>query len=163
MSDNRTIIDVLVQVAAFAGLDREELAGIAEHCELRDAPAGEQILTEGQAVPGFFIVKTGTLKVYLPQTIRGKRDLRVTHVNLNSIQAGDCFGEYALVSGQVASASVVAETEAQLLFLSASRFLQLFDGNEHMGRVVYRNLLGLLVTRLKRREQEYDAVLLMGG
>jgi CRP-like cAMP-binding protein len=97
----------------------------------------------------------------LPATIAGTKEHRVTDIRLNRLGPGDCFGEYGLIDGQPASASVIALQPGSLLKLSRDSFERLLAANDRMAKIIYCNLLRLLIGRLRKREKEYDLVLLV--
>lgn len=75
---------------------------------------------------------------------------------MNTLQPGDCFGEYSLVDAQPASASVVALDPSVLLTLSRTTFDQLAATHDKLAKMIYRNLLGILIRRLRQKDQELD-------
>src|SRR5262249_36493770 len=147
---------LLSKVDAFSGLSAADLETILGKCEIQTFESGAAIVQERQPVLAFHILAKGELRVMLPGKIAGTKERRVTDVRLNKLGPGDCFGEYGLIDGQPASASVVALQPGFLLKLSADSFERLLAVNDRMAKMIYRNLLRLLIARLRKREKEYD-------
>ena len=78
--------EVLAQVPMLSGLKRRELKRLVSRMHDRTFPAGSQVMVEGQGGLGFFIV------------IEGVADVTVGDAVVNSLGAGDWFGEMALLS-----------------------------------------------------------------
>jgi CRP-like cAMP-binding protein len=79
----------LDRVHLFHGLDKAQLAGVAERFVDSTVPAGTVIFKRGDKPDGFYLVYKGRVKVSIPQ---GKREER----QLAYLVAGDYFGEEAL-------------------------------------------------------------------
>ena len=129
MSDNNDV-DIQAVIASaeiFAGLTPEELTHVlacGEHVAF--APA-ETLIQAGRAGTAFYILLEGTVRVDLPLggyvTQRGgKLEARTSAVKLNTLKAGDCFGEYALLDGQPASASVFGVEAGAALRIGQAAF-----------------------------------------
>jgi signal-transduction protein with cAMP-binding, CBS, and nucleotidyltransferase domain len=129
-----------------AGLVSLEHAGAAIELE-----AGEIIIEEGQQVTDLFVVIRGELEVYLPKT-----ESRVTRIRVARRVPGDCIGEYSFVDKNPASASVAAKVPSEVFRISQVEFERKLDGDPALGRIVYRNLLHLLVARLREEIQVLD-------
>src|SRR5262245_5856206 len=152
---------LLSKVVTFSGLSTADLEAILGSCEIQTFKSGEVLVQERQPVSAFHILAEGELRVMLPATIAGTKEHRVTDIRLNRLGPGDCFGEYGLIDGQPASASVIALQPGSVLKLSRDSFEQLLAANDRMAKMIYRNLLRLLIGRLRKREKEYDLVLLV--
>jgi CRP-like cAMP-binding protein len=80
---------------------------------------------------------------------------------LNTMGHGECFGEYSMLDDMPASASVVATEAGKALRIDQARFKNFLASEDRIGRLVYRNMLKLLVERLKLREGARDLPLLV--
>ena len=69
--------------------------------ETRKLRAGEVIVNEGERLSRLYIILDGEVEVYLP-----KRSARITPVKLTRLGPGGCFGEYAFIDHQPASAAI---------------------------------------------------------
>jgi len=150
---------LLSKVGTFSGLNAADLQAVLDSCLLQTFGTGDVLVQERQPVSAFHILVEGEVKVLLPETIAGTKQHRVTDIPLSNLGPGDCFGEYGLIDGQPASASVIALRPGSVLKLGRDEFDQLLETNDRMAKTIYRNLLRQLIGRLRKREQEYDLVL----
>ncbi len=86
-------------------------------------PQGERIVTQGTRGDAFYIVVNGHVDVV--------RD----GVMLKTYQAGDYFGERALILAEPRMADVVAQTEVDLIAIDRDDFLPLLRGSEMLKRL----------------------------
>jgi CRP-like cAMP-binding protein len=99
--------------APLPGSTLEQLAGALE--EVR-APVGEEIVRQGEPGDRFYLIKEGTLDVYINGEL------------VQSLRPGDSFGEIALLKDVPRTATVTARTEAALLALDRRHFLAAVTG-----------------------------------
>ena len=99
--------------APLPGPTLEQLAGALE--EVR-APAGEEIVRQGEPGDRFYLIKEGTLDVYIDGNL------------VHSLDHGDSFGEIALLRDVPRTATVTARTEAALYALDRRHFLAAVSG-----------------------------------
>lgn len=92
-------VETLARVPLFAGLEKRDLERIADSFKERNYKAGDTIASEGQGGAGFFVIGEGTAKVLVHGEERG------------SLNAGDYFGEIALLDEGARSATVQAGTD----------------------------------------------------
>ena len=160
--DQETTVRVLSHVDAFAGLADPDLSGFAGICESLIFKRDEILINEGQSDAAFHILIEGRLKVVRPGASDSAGEHRATDVQLNHLKPGDYFGEYSLIDGRPASASIIAEEAGAVLKIAKDAFEEFVSANDRIGRTVYHNLLKLLVERLRAREDEYDQVMVVG-
>ena len=86
----------LARVPLFAGCSEEDIREIASLAHLLRFEDGAVIVPEGEEGLGFYLVMSGEASV-----VRGGR-------RVNRLQAGDFFGEIALLEGTARTASVIA-------------------------------------------------------
>jgi len=99
--------------APLPGSTLEQLAGALE--EVR-APAGEEIVRQGEPGDRFYLIKEGALDVYIDGNL------------VQSLDHGDSFGEIALLRDVPRTATVTARTEAALYALDRRHFLAAVSG-----------------------------------
>ena len=98
MSTN--VVDALARVPLLSGLDRRHLDKLAKDFSERTFPAGSEVVREGdERGIGFFIVADGNAVA----SVGGSE--------VSRIGPGDYFGEVALISDRVRTATVTAETD----------------------------------------------------
>ena len=110
---------LLAEAELFAALDRVARARLASCLEPLAVRAGEDVVRQGDAADGLYIVASGALGVYAcsPDGLAETR--------LGVLRPGDCFGEMALLTDEPRSATVRAETDGELLRLERGRFIDL--------------------------------------
>ena len=99
-------------VKLFEGFSEQEVADFMRIARRADVAVGEVVIQQGQRGEDAYIVVVGRLRVVKTQA--GQEE------TLATIEAGDTFGELALLDAGPRSASVVADTAAVLLRRSES-------------------------------------------
>jgi len=122
----------------FAGLEEADLAEIGRLAVPVEFPAGGHIFREHDEARGFYLVETGTVKVY--KLSSGGREQVLHHVG-----RGEAFGEVALFAGRTYPASALALTPARLLFFPKSAFLSAIAAKPALAL----NMIGTLAMRLR--------------
>jgi uncharacterized circularly permuted ATP-grasp superfamily protein len=124
---------MLHQVKLFHGIDAAELRLIAEYLSEHNYAAGDVVFREGDPADRLFLLLAGTMHVYV------ERDGKA--ITYNRLQAGECFGEMALLEETTRSATVQAEAPARCLTLSKQDFLDLLQRQPHMVQEIMKALL----------------------
>lgn len=133
----------------FERLVDEERALIEQSGEWVRARKGQVIIAEQKPNRAFYIVIEGSVNVRL-------LDSSGTNIDLASHGPGMMIGEYSLIDGLPAAASAVAATEAVLFRITHQKLDEILEKHDRIGRIVYRNLLGILVGRLRAANAELD-------
>lgn len=133
------------------GLSRKQAGLLFAAGNVASAEAGTIIVNEGDVVDRLYILLSGEVQVFLPRTSQ-----RVAAVNLNRLREDDCFGEYAFIDERPASASVSASTDSELYEIAHDRLHEMLSTHADIGCIVYRNLLRILVERLRASNAELD-------
>jgi anion transporter len=110
---------LLGQVDLFVGLDRVTLAKLAAHLEPLSYLSQSTILRQGEPGDAFFLVARGSVGVY--STGRSRATERLVKI----LHAGEPFGEMALLTNSVRTATIKAETDCEVLRLDRNSFLDL--------------------------------------
>jgi CRP-like cAMP-binding protein len=103
----------LASVPLFASLHDDQLRELANWFEERSASEGVQLCCEGAHGYSFFVLTHGTANV----TAKGE--------HLAALEAGDFFGEIALLGDSNRTATVTASSPAKLLVLYGTEFRRL--------------------------------------
>ena len=109
------VLDILERVPLFAGIGREQLEDLATFTHEIDVPAGTELTHEGRYEGYVFVVLAGTVGI--------ERDGR----RVDTISAGDFFGEIANADGGPRTATVRALEDCRLLSVSHKPFFELLD------------------------------------
>jgi CRP-like cAMP-binding protein len=155
MDDPVAVRSLLGTSVVFEHLEPADLDLVLAHARVVHAAPGQLLLTEGTPGDGLYVVLEGEVEVFLPQTAAGGGH-RPTPVRLNRLGPGRCFGEYGIVDDEPSSASVAARTAARLCVVPRLELRRLLEHHDRMARVVYANLLRVLVGRLRRKDQDVD-------
>ena len=102
--------DRLRAIPLFSTLSEDELVGTARLFEERDVAPGKCLTVEGASGYCFFVIEAGTAEVEQDGSL------------VNTLGAGDFFGEMAIMSGNRRSATVRAVSPLDLLVLFGTEF-----------------------------------------
>lgn len=127
--------------------DEQELAELLGAFTLREVPKGSIVLQEGEFSSSLHLVWKGTLTVHIEH---GGNALELGCVN-----AGQWFGEVAMLDPGAVTASVTATTDCVLLTLSEENFRML--DRQHPS--VTSKILRMLSTELVERINASDGLL----
>jgi CRP/FNR family transcriptional regulator, cyclic AMP receptor protein len=103
-------IELLKSVPLFAGCSKSELRELAKSADELDIREGTVLTREGRPGREFFVLIEGTARV-----TKGGRKVA-------DLQAGDWFGEIALLTDTPRTASVTATSAADVLVITDRRF-----------------------------------------
>jgi len=111
----------LARVALFSYLDPMERHEIAEYLTPMNAEKGTAIITEGEVGDTMYLIKAGEVGIYT--TLIEDEGVSVIktdqeRLHLATLKEGDFFGEQALITKEPRSATVIAQTDVQLLRFS---------------------------------------------
>ena len=93
----------LKEIAVLQGMDPEALARLAAVLESKDIADGQTVFVEGNAGDSMYFIVKGCIRIEM--LAEGNRAIRKT---LAVLEAGDYFGEMALLDQKPRSASAVA-------------------------------------------------------
>jgi len=164
MDDFEQVLPKLTKLELFSDFDmnREEdkriLKALYATLSIKKFKKNDVIIKEGDRGDSFYILYTGSVQVQQ----RTLADDTIALANLNAEQ-GIFFGEAALISHDVRSASVIAMTDCSTIVLSGQKFLELCDKEPVLGyRVTYRIAQRLAATIRKTNRDKtvlYEALL----
>jgi CRP/FNR family transcriptional regulator/CRP/FNR family cyclic AMP-dependent transcriptional regulator len=145
---------VFRRVALFADLDAAQLQMLSRLASVRHFAAGAPILREAEPGDLFFALVRGEVKVFVDSP--EGREVVLTH-----LQAGDFFGEMALLEGGARSASVTALVESELVALSRDDFFALLARDF----ALTKKILQTMSARLRRANGVIESLALqdVGG
>lgn len=136
MPRSDAFIEHLARVPLFSACSKRDLALVARRAEDVRVEAGKVLVTEGEAGHEFFAIVSGTARV----ARRGKR--------VASLGPGSAFGELALLDKAPRNATVVAETDMELVVLGQREFAGIIDEVPGFAR----KLLTGMATRLREAD-----------
>jgi CRP-like cAMP-binding protein len=115
---SESMIRGLASVRIFQHLGQDDLKKVEKIAKPKRVAANTVVFFEGNRADAFFIVLSGSLKVF--QTARDGR-VKV----LGTLGPGETFGELAMLDGQARSASVETVGASELLVISRKDFRDL--------------------------------------
>jgi CRP-like cAMP-binding protein/Zn-dependent protease len=129
----REHIEALAGLPFLSDLSRAELRQIGAHLKSERYEAGQLIVRQGAHGDRFYLILDGDVAV-LRLAADGHTE------RLATLGAGDYFGETALVANVPRTATVVAETPAQLLSLDAGHFRRWLANRVDVTDTIHRTL-----------------------
>jgi len=130
-------LDHLARVPLFSACSKKELQTIARASDDVRVPAGKVLVEEGRPGHEFFLILDGKASVK-----RGKKKIA-------ALGPGQYFGEMALLDRGPRSATVVADTDMDVLVLGQREFAGVIDEVPTMAHK--------LLTTMAQRLRESDA------
>lgn len=128
--------DLLAGVPLLSGLDRKHLEMLARDFSERTFPAGSTVVREGdERGIGFFLVAEGEGVV----SVGGKEVAKVGR--------GSYFGEVALISDRVRTATVTATTDLRCLVMTLWDFRAFVQGDAEVAWKLLEHVAGMLHNR----------------
>ena len=132
----KDVIDFMKNLPFFNKFSNENIKELIASSKISKVRKGRIIVTEGQIDDTFYIILSGKVKI-----MKGGKDI-------STIRHGECFGEMAYISGQVRTATVVAETDCILLIINAP---MLDRASEAIQLLFFKNFALTLVNRLSNK------------
>ncbi|ETV99898.1 hypothetical protein H310_07929 [Aphanomyces invadans] len=114
----------LDKVPLFRTLEPEGIVALLECVDETVAMTGDIIIRAGEEGRAFYMIKMGSVEIY--------DDSSGKHVSIKHMEAGNTFGEMALLRNGVASASVVATSFCVLLVLYKDIFQWITRENDQV-------------------------------
>jgi CRP-like cAMP-binding protein len=108
-------MDLLKKVPMFSELSKSHLREISKHSDNVAKKAGDVLARQGNKGWEFFFIIEGKARV--------EKDGRV----IRNLTSGDFFGEISLIDREPRTASVIAETDMDLLVVHSRAFNHLLD------------------------------------
>jgi small-conductance mechanosensitive channel len=143
-------VQTLAGVQLFAPLSEAERADIAERLQYAPFARGDVITKQGNQAHWLYILAFGEAEV-LYEPPAGPPQV------IGAVQAGEFFGEMALLSGDARSATVVAKTDVECYRLDRASFQELLATRPEIVEEVAR-IVGERKPELELARETYAAV-----
>src|SRR4051794_7138143 len=91
----------------FDCMNDEQLESVLQNSEIHRYGRGERLIQEGDPGDSMFVMLRGTAAVTIARN--------GTSVRVGAMRQGDCFGEFALLTGEPRTATVRAENDCEVL------------------------------------------------
>ena len=121
------------QATQIRGLLSGEASPFQDAMETRDLSDGEVLFNRGEPGDAFYVVVSGRVRIFT-------HDEEGRELTLNTLEAGEAFGELALVDDRPRSASVAAVGPTTLHRLSRGDFLARVHTSPALSEIVLRLL-----------------------
>jgi MFS family permease len=141
-------LEVLRGLAIFNGAPAPILEALALNLEERRVATGDVVVRQGEPATDFYVVRSGALDVLSS----GEAGERVETVN--SLHAGDYFGEIGLLEKIPRTATVRATRACELLKMSGDDFLSAVNEAPGISRLV----AGVVMGRLARTHPSHRPI-----
>jgi CRP-like cAMP-binding protein len=138
-------INKLVYQRMFRNLSEGQLHSVLTAGNIFSVDRGEVLIQEGQRPRHLYFILDGEVDVFTKDDAADE----ASHKLLTTLGPGDSVGEYGFVDGRPASASVQAADVTELFALTLPVFAKLLESDSDLERVIYKNLLSILVDRLR--------------
>jgi HD-GYP domain-containing protein (c-di-GMP phosphodiesterase class II) len=136
-----TIESFLQQSALFARLDETAIVRIAAQSELVHFGDGEVIFNESDDGDGMYIIGSGQ--------VRGYKKMGESQRELMTLDAGEHFGEMALISAERRTATIRAASDVSCVRIDQDGFNHLMDSEPTFAQ----RMLHVITERLKRSDE----------
>jgi rhodanese-related sulfurtransferase len=123
---------------------KDEIAKMAEE---KIVSAGDIVFSQGDPGDSFFMIKSGSLRVF-------RKTAETIETDLAVLGPGDSFGEIALLTGAPRSATVEAISDARLITLSKEQFDKILKGYPEVSLTLIKQMSSWLVDNNLMLEQE---------
>ena len=133
------------------GLSRPQIERLFSAGREQSFGAGEIVVRENQVLDSLYVLLSGEVSVYLPESENRPAQIDITTKTMN-----DCFGEYSLVDHRPASASIRTLRDCIVYIISHVALEDYLESDREAGSIVYKNLLVVLVERLRADNAELD-------
>jgi CRP/FNR family cyclic AMP-dependent transcriptional regulator len=143
----RGITSLLKQIPLFGDLRKAELRAIECLVHHRQYKNGEVVFWEDEPGVCMYIVQKGEVGIFKDYAKAGQRELA-------RLEAGDFFGEMALLEDDCRSATAVALGETSLFGLNHPDLFNLFNRKPQLGVKLLSSLANILARRLRRTNQD---------
>jgi len=131
---------VLARVPLFADLDESELQRVASVFKERRFAQGETVIQQGSGAAAFFVIDSGEAKVL------------VDGIEKRVMQAGDYFGEMALIDAGTRTATVTAATDLVCSGVTFWDFQPLVEASGVIGWKLLQSLIGIYRSEQEQRQ-----------
>jgi CRP/FNR family cyclic AMP-dependent transcriptional regulator len=146
----------LKQIAVLRAMDSDALARLAAALEEKEYADGQSIFAEGDPGDSMYFILKGCVRIE-----KRAQAVGALHKILTVLEAGDYFGEMALLDQKPRSAAAVASGEASVLRLSKEAFDQMQGSGGAAGMSVLFAMIRTASERIRRLSAQvvvYDEV-----
>lgn len=148
--------DLLRRTILFRDLDDDEIAAVLLLGQIKSYPQGSTIFVEGSEPDSFYIIYEGSIRISKIVEGAGEEALAI-------LNAGDFFGEMALIERTPRSAHALAHTDLRLLELSIPSMLELLDSDKILACKFLWSFCRTLSGRLRDTSSKVSSLLMISS
>jgi uncharacterized membrane protein len=130
--------EMLAEVPLFEAMDESERDSLCQLLEAKQYSTGTTIFHAGDVGDSFYIVRSGTVQIYI-ENFEGAK------IILRESLPGDVFGDVSMFDGGPRTATAVATEDSELLLLDKEGLLELVKKHPHAAL----DLLSVMGKRLR--------------
>ena len=134
----------------FAKMDRTVIEQLASYSLTQQVARGATIFRKGDPGTSLYAVCTGTVKISVP-SVDGKDAV------FNVMNAGDIFGEIAILDGGPRTADAIAITDCELMKIERRNFMPLIREHADMAE----KIIEVLCARLRNSSAQIEDVIFL--
>ena len=139
-------IELLQRMPVFGAISDDTLHFLLDQVQEIQMGAGQFFFREGDRADSMYVLESGEVAV-----LKGWRDHEIL---LHHLQAGDCFGEMALLDLFPRSASVRALDDCRAIALTPAHLSQLFEHSAEQFALVQMNIAREMSRRLRDADEQ---------
>jgi CRP-like cAMP-binding protein len=151
MAGGAEIVSALERVGLFQGFERAEIERILARGHVIEFPGGAILFREGDPGEGLYLVVAGSVRIIKTVVNVGEEAMAVA-------EAGDFFGEMALIDDMPRSATAEAREASRLFLLRKADFLDLVYTDPALGCKVLWTLCRSFSRRLRETTERINAL-----
>ena len=136
------ILEIVEHIAVFEDFDRDEIAALARYMRCYKAPAGVEVIVEGELGDFMVLLIDGTMEIV-------KIDFRGLPARIAEASPGKTLGEMSVIDGEPRFASCVTLTDAVFAVLDRGHLSRVIADEPNLGVKLLMQLLVLLNQRLR--------------
>jgi CRP/FNR family cyclic AMP-dependent transcriptional regulator len=151
MSKVEEVVERLKRIALFSDLTRDEevLTKIAKACSTSRVKKGTQIIKEGDIGDSLYIIQKGKVQI-IKRTLQNQPYTVVILKESENV----FFGELALIDQDKRSATVIAESDCELIVLRRRDFLRFCESAPKAGFLITMQIAKKLSGSLRKMNQD---------
>jgi len=150
-AEDKSIVSILKRVPIFSELSQTEFNLMEKIVYLRNYHEGEIVFVEGEPGAGMYIIETGKVRICLGPHTDEEHEICV-------LEAGDFFGDLALIDDSPRSATAVSLTSTRLIGFFRSDLISIINRTPRMGVKIQHNILKILVRRLRTTDKHLNEI-----
>ena len=133
----RSLLSILQKLLIFRDCKAAQVREVLKICVSRSFKEGDTICKEGEESDSMFVILSGTVEIH---TTGGM--LLVSETAVTSI------GEAGMLTGELRSATVVAQTDVKALAINRRTLMPKLSNDPLLASLIYRNVLYMVRSKL---------------